>query len=252
MDYLVPKAPADTVAYFIDWSKQLDADGDAIATFDLTVSSGTVVIAPDPTNFGTFLRCVISGGANGELAVLACTVNTVGLQVLTRDIQLYVSTGAEAITPSTATKRTIVYIAFEEIGLAGYEFDATPEEYASALRRLDILMAEWAISLQGLNYNAPPQIGTGNLDDESGLPDDALNATAISLALRIMPAIGKTMSTESRVAYGQAMNALRARYTPKVERQLQAGTPRGAGQKPYGVWYPFGYFGLTGPGVIIR
>lgn len=41
------------------------------------------------------------------------------------------------------TKRDIVAMAFEEIGLAGYVFDLQPQQLEGALRRLDSMMATW-------------------------------------------------------------------------------------------------------------
>lgn len=246
MDYLVPKPPSDTVAYFIDWSKQLVA-GDVIETFTLTVSSGTVVIAPDPLNYGVFLRCVISGGADGEIATLDCTVNTAGLQALTRQIQLAVLDTAVAITPSTSTKRDLINMAYQAMGLADYEFNTTAEEYAAALLSLDTLQAQWRTNNLDLGYNAPPVVGQSDLSDESGIADDAVDAVALALAMRVAPYAGKTMSAEARVAYGHAMNALRARYSVIPNRALSSGTPRGAGQKPYGVWWPYGFSGVSDP-----
>ena len=41
------------------------------------------------------------------------------------------------------TKRQFIEQAFEEIGLAAYVFDLTPEQLQSALRRLDAMMAGW-------------------------------------------------------------------------------------------------------------
>lgn len=245
MEYLVPKATSDTVAYYIDWSKQL-TEGDAIANFTLTVSSGTVSIVQPVENFGTFLRALVEGGASGETATLACTVYTVGQQVLSRDIQLYVSDSAEAITPSTATKRTICAMVFEEVGLAGYEFDATPEEYASMMRRLDTQMAQWS-TVYTVPYNAPPQIGGGDLDDESGVPDDALDAVVLTIAKRFAPLIGKKLSAESLTALTQAMGILGGRYSLNAQRPIPYGTPMGAGNKPWGIWWPYGFNGPSFP-----
>lgn len=245
MEYLVPKAPADTVAYYIDWSKQL-TEGDVIETFTLTVASGTVTIVGTPLNYETFLRVLVSGGASGETAVLDCTVNTAGLQVLQRQVQLYVSDSAEAITPSTATKRTVCYMVFEEVGLAGYEFDGTPEEYASMLRRLDVQMAEWS-TVYTVPYNAPPQIGTGDLDDESGIPDDAVNYLVLTIAKRFAPLIGKTLSKESLIALKEAQGVFTGRYSLNAQRVIPYGTPMGAGKKPWGVWWPYGFNGPSFP-----
>lgn len=239
MEYLLPKAPGDALAYFIDWSKQLGSD--VIDTFFVEVSQGAILIAADPApaNFGQFIRVVVSGGADGEIAQIYCYITTLNGQALSRTLSLPISSAAIAVTPSTATKRAVVQMAFEEAGLAGYEFDATDAENASALRRLDALMAMWRTLYPGLNYNAPTVIGTGALADESGLPDDAINAVVTSLAYRIAPGIGKSMNAEARIAYAQAMNALRARYGRAVVRRLPAATPRGAGAKPWSTWQPF-------------
>ena len=42
------------------------------------------------------------------------------------------------------TKREFITQAFEEIGLAAYVFDLTPEQLNSALRRLDAMVGGWA------------------------------------------------------------------------------------------------------------
>lgn len=249
MEYLVPKPSDATVTYFADWSQQL-GESDTIKTFTLTVTSGTVTITTDPQpplNFGTFIRFVVAGGANGEIAVLTNTINTVGGQVMTRAIQLAVLDTALPVTPSTAAKRTICYMVFEEVGLAGYEFDATPEEYASMMRRMDAQMAEWRGTGLDFNYNQPPVLGQGDLADESGIPDDALNFVALSIAQRFAPLIGKTLSRESLTALQQSSGPIRGRYAIAPQRTLQRSTPRGAGQKPYGVWWPYGSGGSSPP-----
>jgi len=249
VEYLVPKPSGDTVTYFADWSKQLQA-GDLIKTFTLTVSSGTVTISSDPEpplNFETFIRFVVAGGADGETAVLSNTVTTVGGQVMSRDIQLKIVDTAVPLTPATNTKRQVLNLTYRMMGLADYEFNITPEEWSTALFAMDAQMATWRTNNLDLNYNAPTVIGQSDLDDPSGIPDDAVLAVGAALAFAVAPAIGKTLSAEARVTAGQAMNALRARYSITPTRTLQAGTPRGAGQKPYGVWQPFGFSGSTDP-----
>lgn len=232
---LTPKLPTEAVAYVIPWAHQLG--NDEIESYTLSVSSGTVTLSEEYQG-RQHISVVISGGADGETATLAHQIVTLAGQRLDRTITLLVQDGVTAITPSTATKRTVINMAFEEIGLAGYEFDATPEEFASALRRLDVLMAQWRTSSLDLGYNTPAIIGQGDLDDESGLPDDSLNAVSISLALRVMPAIGKAMSAETRLALSQSMTALRAAYAVIPTSRLARGTPRGAGNKWAAAWSP--------------
>lgn len=251
MEYLVPKPSDASVTYFADWSKQL-SDSDVIKTFTLTVTSGTVTISSgpqQPCNFGVFIRFVLAGGANGETALLNCTINTVGGQVMSRDIQLMVLDTAEPVTPSTNTKRQILGLTFLTMGLANYEFNIEPEEWASALFAMDAQMATWRTNNLYLNYNAPAVIGQSDLADESGIPDDAVLPVGTALAFVVAPAIGKTLSVEAKVTAGNAMNALRARYSVTPNRLLQQGTPRGAGQKPWGIWNPFGFNGPTDPAI---
>jgi hypothetical protein len=239
MEYLVPKAPGDTVRYFADWSKQLG--GDCISTFTLTVTSGTVTLPEVPCLYdGEFIRFLVAGGADGEMAVLTCTVNTVGMQELTREIQLFVSDQSVSVTPSTVAKRALIEMAFEEIGLAGYEFDPTSEEYASALRRLDAIMAEWRTSSLDLGYNAPAVVGDSDLDDPSGIPDDAVRPVFLTLAFDVCPPLGKSMSVESKARYASSMDLLRTRYAPKIERRLPRTMPIGMGHRPWSTWWPYG------------
>lgn len=249
MEYLVPKPSGATVTYFADWSAQL-ANADLIETFTLSVTSGTVTISSDPQpplNFGTFIRFGVAGGANGETAVLTNTIHTVGGQVLSRDIQLKVLDTAVPITPATNTKRQILNLTYRMMGLADYEFNVTPEEWSTALFAMDAQMATWRTNNLDLNYNAPAVIGESDLDDPSGIPDDAVLPVGSALAFVVAPAIGKTLTAECRVTAGLALNALRARYSVTPQRVLQDGTPRGAGQKPYGVWQPYGFAGIQDP-----
>lgn len=53
------------------------------------------------------------------------------------------------------TKRQFVTQAFEEIGLASYVFDLTPEQLDSALRRLDTMIASWNALGIRLGYPLP-------------------------------------------------------------------------------------------------
>lgn len=239
---LTPKPPADTVGYVIDWRQQLAADTtpDFIQSFSLVVTGGTVSIA-DSHNLGLAIQASISGGANGETATLHCQVVTYGGQTLSRDLSLLVSLQAVAITPETTTKRTIIGMAFEELGLADYEFNTSNEEKVSALRRLDSLMALWAgpgFNLD-LGYNFPATVGGGNLSDAANVPDSTLEAVATHLAAKLAPIIGKSLSPETRTTLNRSLNALRAQYAVIPNRKLPRGTIVGAGQKPRSVWNPF-------------
>ena len=50
------------------------------------------------------------------------------------------------------TKGELALAALEEIGIAEYEFDITPEMRQSIIRRMDMMMAEWNIRGITLSY----------------------------------------------------------------------------------------------------
>jgi hypothetical protein len=237
---LNPKQPSETVLYPLDLTLTLRETSDAISTYTLAVTAGTVTIGED-YNTDNVVFAPISGGADGETATLLLTVTTGLEQVLKRTYNLYISNTAVSVENSTNTKRQIVEMVFEEAGLAGYEYDSTPEEQASVLRRMDAIMGEWASpgTQLDLGYNFPTTFGGSDMDDASGIPDFAVNAVALTVALRAYPAIGKTMSAETRVALGNGMNSIRAYCATIPDRQLTYATSRGAGNKPFSTWAPF-------------
>jgi hypothetical protein len=233
---LDPKPSAAIVAYEIDLRSQLVDD--TIERITPTIAAGTVVV--ETSSFGEkAFRLLVSGGADLQDAVISVLVATAGGQSFTNQYGIAVRNAATAIVPATTSKRTVINMAFEEIGLAGYEFDATPEEQSSALRRLDAMMAEYAAQGIVIGYAQPYPIGGGDLDQASGLPDWALNIIVIKLARRIMPVIGKTMSAETRQAETQGWNLLTAKTAIIPERVLPRSTPVGAGNKPWSTLYPF-------------
>jgi len=122
-------------------------------------------------------------------------------------------------------KRDFIETAFEELGSAGYEFERTPEEVSSALRRLNMLMTEWPWSQ--LAYNFPLQ-GNGSAEEESGIEDAAFSAVAYELARRLAGMWGVQLSGEQRKAAAEA----KAQALPvSVPTALMApGTVRGSGR----------------------
>lgn len=138
------------------------------------------------------------------------------------------------------SKRTIIQLAYEEMGMAGYEFEISPEEEASALRRLQIMMAELEDEENiALGYYYIPN-GYGSGDELSGIPAGAVNAVATLLAFRLAPSQGKAMSGESKAALSRAMTTLRGKYTTIPSMLLGRQTIRGAGSRWGRGWYgPF-------------
>lgn len=130
------------------------------------------------------------------------------------------------------TKREIINQAFEEIGLAGYVFDLQPQQLESALRRLDGMMATWNGKGIRLGYPLPSSPGLSDLDQETDVPDAAIEAMALNLAVRIAPGYGKTVSPDTKASAKGAYNQLIAQFAKPIEMQLDSmAIPAGAGNK---------------------
>lgn len=137
------------------------------------------------------------------------------------------------------TKRQFVTQAFEEIGLASYVFDLTPEQLQSALRRLDSMMASWNAKGIRLGYPIPSSPQNGDLDEETGVPDSANEAIYLNLATRIAPGFGKTVAVETKASAKAAYDTLLSRAAMPPEQQLPGMMPAGAGNKPWRTDDPF-------------
>lgn len=132
------------------------------------------------------------------------------------------------------TKRQLITQAFEEIGLAAYVFDLTPEQLQSALRRMDAMVAGWNSNGVRIGYPLPSSPDSSNIDADSGVPDFANEAIFLGLAVRIAPSYGKQLSQETKAwadnAYSNMANQV---AVPTPERQMPNTLPRGQGAKPW-------------------
>lgn len=132
------------------------------------------------------------------------------------------------------TKKNLIDQAFEEIGLAAYVYDLTPEQYQSALRRLDAIVATLEAKGIRLGYPLPSAPNSSSLTVETNVPDTAAEALFTMLAIRIAPQFGKTVSMETKqVARASYLSLLQKAVGVPNERQLQGTLPRGAGNKPW-------------------
>jgi hypothetical protein len=129
------------------------------------------------------------------------------------------------------TKRQFTTAALEELGLASYVFDASPEQLQSALRRLDGLMAEWNGMGIRLGYPLPSSPDDSDLDEKTGVPDWANDAIICNLACRIAPSYGKQTLPATMASANRGLNAILSRFAGPIEKQLPAGMPLGAGNK---------------------
>lgn len=238
MAFILPaKAPAEVTTYAISFAAF--ADGASISSYTLTAAvqpNGTATIVSQSLA-GYVLSIKFGGGTSDTTFDLNVTFSD-GRVIINTLVLPVGGTGSDGV-PATTTKRQIVDMAYEECALAGYEFDVTPEELQSALRRLDGLMAEWKATGIDIGYNAPAAFGGGDLSDWSGVPDWAANVSSMYLALRIAPRMNKGMGAEARRALASGMVALRAKTQVVPEMALKPWTPYGVANKSWDLFYPF-------------
>jgi hypothetical protein len=67
------------------------------------------------------------------------------------------------------SKQDLIDQAFQQIGLAGYVFDLSPEQLQSALKTLDTMMATWNGRGIRLGYPIPSTANGSKGDDDSSL-----------------------------------------------------------------------------------
>lgn len=128
------------------------------------------------------------------------------------------------------TKGEIIQDAFTEMGIASFSFDTGPEEQSSALRRLDAMMGEWNSRGLRLSYPLPNTADGSSLDEDSNLPDYALRAVIINLAIELAPGYGKTLSNQTLTNARKALTILYSRSAQPAEQQFNQ-MPKGAGYK---------------------
>lgn len=132
------------------------------------------------------------------------------------------------------SKRQFIEQAFEEIGLASYVFDLTPDQMQSALRRLDSMMANWNAKGIRVGWATPSNPTVSDLESDTRVSDIANEAIYLNLGIRLAPSFGKTISTETKLAADEAYSSLLNLTSNLVpERQLPNTMPKGAGTKPW-------------------
>jgi hypothetical protein len=132
------------------------------------------------------------------------------------------------------TKRQFIQMAFEEIGLAAYVFDLTPEQLNSAMLRMDAMVGSWTANGVRIGYPLPNSPESADLDEQTNVPDFANEAIYLNLAVRLAPSYGKQVSPATAVnadmAYSNVANQV---AIPTPERQLPQTMARGQGTKPW-------------------
>jgi hypothetical protein len=131
------------------------------------------------------------------------------------------------------SKRQFVEAAFEEIGLASYVFDLTPQQIEAACRRLDAMMASWNALGIRVGYPLPGSPQDTGLNDQTNVPDAAYEAIITNLGIKLAPSYGKTVSADTKTTAKRTYDTLLSRAAKPMEMQLPASMPRGAGAKAY-------------------
>ena len=131
------------------------------------------------------------------------------------------------------TKRQFVTQAFEEIGLASYVFDLTPDQLQSALRRLDTMMAAWNALGIRLAYPLPSSPQDSDLDEQTNVPDSSNEAIYTNLAIKLAPSYGKKVMPDTGATAKASYNTLLSRAAMPMEQQLPGTIPSGAGNKSW-------------------
>lgn len=127
-------------------------------------------------------------------------------------------------------KLEIVEAAYGLCGQAADEFGVTVEELQTGLRRLNAVMRVLATKGYNLGFNFP-SYGVGELEEFSGIPDDALDGVAALLAIRIAPGLGHTLTPTAAAAIQADIRDLYTNHATMPTMPLAADTPRGAGSR---------------------
>lgn len=130
------------------------------------------------------------------------------------------------------TKRDIINLAFGELGLGSYAYDLQPEDLATAVEKLDDLMAMWSGYGIETGYPLTTESSASTLDDEIGLILQLKSGVAAALAVDIAPDYGKTPSPDTMKKASKGFkNGLRTSFTPPDKHINQTMVPAGAGYK---------------------
>lgn len=130
------------------------------------------------------------------------------------------------------TKRQIIEQAYEELGLAAMFYDLQPEQLESARRKLDTLVAGWSSKNIQIGYPLPSEANSSDLDQQTNVPDYAVPALYLNLAIKIAPSFGKTVFPETKQAADSAYrDLLRMSMVNPPQMKYSHGLPSGAGNK---------------------
>lgn len=127
--------------------------------------------------------------------------------------------------PGGLLNKEIIDLAYTVLGVSDAMFGRTDEEYASAMTMLRAMMGEWPFDQLGFDT------GDARVGSESGIEAKWLTVCGYALALRIGPAIGKTLAPNAQGVHNRAYSALCAAYAVPGQSAWSPGTARGQGHR---------------------
>lgn len=134
------------------------------------------------------------------------------------------------------TKQQLIEAAFGELALAHFVFDLDPDQLEAALRKLDTMMAAWSGAGISIGYLLPASPDASNIDDDAGVPDAAVEAIYMNLAVKLAAGRGKTLTAETRSAAQRGYNQLLGAAVAPSAGQCSGLPLGGAGNKPWRGW----------------
>jgi len=97
-------------------------------------------------------------------------------------------------------------------------------------------MAHWnALGLR-VGYPLPASPQNSDIDAETDVPDSALEAILLNLAIHLAPSYGKVISQDTRTNAKAAFVVALNRAAMPDEQRIGAGLPMGAGNKRLGTF----------------
>ena len=131
------------------------------------------------------------------------------------------------------TKQMLIEEAFGELALHGFVVTLGPDVLESGLRKLDTMMAMWDGKGITLSYPLPTSPDDSNLDDDSNLPDYAVEPVYMNLAVRLSAGYGKQVAPTTAATAKDGLDMVMARAAFPQEVRYPSSMPSGAGNKPW-------------------
>lgn len=128
--------------------------------------------------------------------------------------------------PSGPTNREIIDRAYQVLGQSGVMFGRTDEEYADAVITLGSMASTWPFNLLGFIVDTEAGL---RAEEESGISRAYFEGVAYSLAERMAPTHGKTLSPEARKIKNREYSTLCGVAQVATPAEFADATPRGAG-----------------------